>query len=101
MKRIPKSLRLGSHKFDVVRMEGDELDALAGCSVYALFMPDRLTIYVQKKHKRIKQSVLLQSFWHEVSHALLWVMTHKDWDNEKVVDQMGHLLKQLHDTVEF
>lgn len=101
MKRIPKSFRIGSHKFDVVRLPSEKLDELAGTSVYAFFMPDRLTIFVQAKSKSIKQSVLLQSFWHEYSHAVLWVMNHKDYTNEKVVDQLGHCLKQFHDTVEF
>jgi hypothetical protein len=101
MKRIPKSFRMGSHKFDVVRMPSDELNALAGRDVYALFYPDRLTVYVQKPTRSIKASVLLQSFWHEVAHAMLWVISHKDWTNEKVVDLLGHALKQLHDTAEF
>lgn len=101
MKRIPKSFRIGSHKFEVVRLPSEQLDALAGTSVYALFVPDRLTVYVQEKSKSIKQSVLLQSFWHEYGHAVLWVMNHRDWTNEKVVDQLGHHLKQFHETVEF
>lgn len=101
MKRIPKTFRLGSHKFDVIRLPADELERLAGTPVYALFIPDRLVVYVQTKDKSIKQSVLIQSFWHEVSHALLWVQSHKDFTNEKVVDQLGHALKQFHDTVEF
>jgi hypothetical protein len=41
-----------------------------------------------------------QSFFHELSHAMFWTMSHKDYSNEKVVDQLGHVLKQFVDTAQ-
>jgi len=98
VKRIPKSFALGSHKFEVKRADAATLERMFGRPCYALFYPDQLTIYVQTKDKTIKQSVLLQTFYHELAHAMLWVMGHKDWANEKVVEQFGHLLKQFGDS---
>lgn len=99
MKRIPTSFELGSHTYHVVRLPAADLNKLAGCEVYALYIPDKLAVFVQEKNKEIAESVLLQAFWHEFSHVLLHCAGHKDWRNEKVVDSLGHLLKQFHQTV--
>lgn len=102
MKRIPKSFQMGSHTFTVRMVDEDEMDRLVKPhSAYAVFFPDELAIYVRKPARKLKASVVKQSFWHEVGHALLWVQNHKDWTNEKVVDALGHHLKQIHDTAKF
>lgn len=99
MKRIPTSFEMGSHTYRVIRAPAEDLKRLAGCDVYALYIPDRLAVFVQEKTKDISESVLLQAFWHEFSHVLLHCANHKDWRNERVVDSLGHLLKQFHQTV--
>jgi len=85
MKRIPKSFQLGGHtiKVEYVADEDEMLKHTNGHPAYGVFLPDTRPI------------------WHEFSHALLWVLGHKDWTNEKVVDPMGHLLKQFNDTATF
>ena len=44
---------------------------------------------------RQKHSLLLHTFWHEVTHAILDMMSHKLSRNEQFVDQFGGLLAQL------
>jgi len=102
MKRIPKSFQLGGHTFQVKLVEDEEeMMEITGVPAYGVFIPDRLTIYLLPVSKTLKKSVVIQTFWHEWSHALLWTLGHKDWTNEKVVDQMGHLVKQFNDTATF
>jgi hypothetical protein len=101
MKRIPKAFRIGAHKFTVKMVDEDEMDRVTEDEAcYGMFDSDTLTIYLLKPTRKLKRSVVLQTFWHEFSHALLWVMSHKDFSNETVVDAMGHHLKQAHDTFE-
>lgn len=101
MKRVPKSFVIGAFTFTVVRASKESLEQIAGQPVYAVFLPELLQIFVVKKTPRIQQSVILQSFWHEFGHAVLWCMNHRDWKNERTVDQLGHNLAQFHATVKF
>lgn len=102
MKRIPSSFQIGSHRFTVKRVSEEEmLQKCGGEEAYGLFLPDTLTIYVVKSSRKLKHSIAIHTFWHEFSHALLWTLSHKDYNNEKTVDLMGHALKQFHDTAEF
>jgi hypothetical protein len=102
MKRVPKSFDIGSYTFKVVRASEKTIEQMnEGESAYALFVPDKLMIFVRKKTARIAQDVLLQSFWHEYAHAALWVLRHTDWDNELVVDPLGHHLHQFHRSAKF
>jgi hypothetical protein len=97
--KIPTSFKLGGHTLTVKMVTEDEIFKIARDNhVYGIFIPDSLTIYLQKPTRRLKASVVQQTFWHELSHAILWVMNHKDYSNEKMVDQMGHLLHQFHQT---
>lgn len=99
MKKIPESFSLGGFTFKVHVVPEDELTKLTdGESAYGVFFPERLAIYLQVPDRKLKKSVIIQTFWHEFSHAVLWVMNHKDYSNEKVVDQLGHMLKQFHDS---
>lgn len=100
MKRVPTSFQLGGHTFIVKLVSEDELNERAGAPAYGLFVPDELTIYLQKPTRRLKRSLVLQTFWHEFFHAMFWVANHQ-WTNEKLVDQCGHLLHQMLSTVKF
>ena len=99
MKKIPTSFSLGGFTFQVHLVPEDELTKLIdGEAAYGVFFPERLAIYLQKPDRKLKASIIIQTFWHEFAHAVLWVMNHKDYSNEKVVDQLGHMLKQFHDS---
>jgi N-methylhydantoinase A/oxoprolinase/acetone carboxylase beta subunit len=98
MKRIPSSFQIGSLTFKVTRVTSEEMEKRAGLSAYGLFLPDSQEILVEKAGKGCSAELAKQSFFHELSHAILWVMAHKDYKNEKIVDQLGHILKQFDDT---
>jgi hypothetical protein len=102
MRRIPSSFQLGSHTFTVKKISLEEMVKLTGGQeAYGYFHPDTLSIYVLAPTRRLKRSVAMQAFWHEVAHAILWVANHKSYTDEKFVDSIGHQLKQFHDTAEF
>ena len=70
-----------------------------GC--YGMFDPNSLTIYLCKPPPRNKgaKQIAYQTFWHEYTHALLWASVRpKLYTDEKLVDQLGHHLAQLHTT---
>jgi len=96
--RVPKSFKLGSHTFQVKRCSPGVLEEMAGQEVYGLIIPDRLLICLVKDGPGISPSVVEQAFWHEFSHAMLWVAAHSDYGKESVIEQFGHLLKQATDS---
>jgi hypothetical protein len=100
VKRIPKAFTIGSHRFTVEYRSAKQMTEIVGFEAYGVFLPDRLKIYLERPSRKLKRSVIVQTFWHEFAHALLWTLGHKDTMNEKVVDAMGHALKQFHDTAE-
>lgn len=100
MKRIPASFQLGGHTFIVKTVSEEEMFARSGKPAYGLFVPDELAIYVLPASRKLKKSVILQTFWHEFFHAALWIANHR-WTDEKLVDQCGHLLHQFFATAKF
>lgn len=99
-KKIPSSFKLGAYDIKVVRLSGDEIEKKCG-NVYGLFDPGNLTIYLMNPDKTTKSAVLYQTFWHEYAHAMLWVADPKRYQNEKLVESLGHLLAQFHNTSEY
>lgn len=101
MKRVPKSFTLAGHRFSVEYIDEETmLRKSGGIPAYGLFVPDQLTIFLLTPGRKLKRSVVLQTFFHELFHAMFWVANHK-WLDEKLVDQCGHLLHQVVTTAEY
>lgn len=101
IQRIPKSFRIASYKFRVVSASADSIEEICGDPAYALFIPDNLLIFVRKKSPRLDEQIRRQSFWHEYAHALLWVLNRSEWENEELVDQLGHHFAQFGESVKY
>jgi len=97
MKKIPTSFQLGAYEIKVVMLSADEMERKCG-DMYGQFDPGNLTIYLMRPDKTTKLAVIKQTFWHEYAHAMLWVADPKRYTNEKLVENLGHLLAQLHNT---
>lgn len=101
MKGVPKSFALAGHRFDVKFVDEEAmLKMTGGIDAYGLFVPGELTIYLLAPSKQLKKSVVLQTFYHELFHAIFWVANH-EWTDEKLVDVCGHLLHQMVTTAEY
>jgi hypothetical protein len=100
MRGIPSAFTLGGIRYTVKAVTPKQLARIAKGDCYGYFDPDKATLYVAKDGRKISSDIVKQSFWHEFAHALLFSMGHRDYSNEQVVDQMGHLLKQFLDTAE-
>jgi hypothetical protein len=98
MKRIPAKFQIGSLVFKVTRVTLDEMERRAGSAAYGLFIPDSQEILILHAGKEYSAALAKQAFFHELGHAIFWTMNHKDFHNEKAVDQLGHILKQFVDT---
>lgn len=101
--KIPSAVTLGSHRFTVRRLSPAALERAVGCPAYGAFLPESQEILVTERGPKKagpSSSLCIQTYYHELAHAMLWTLGHKDYANEKVIDQLGHLLKQSQETAE-
>lgn len=103
MKRIPSSFTLGGHEFKVVLLSQEEMeDKAEGDDVFGMFVPQELTIYLERPSRKLKSSIVMQTFWHEYFHALFWAAGElKLTGNEKLVDKCGLLTHQMIGSAKF
>ena len=104
MKKIPSSFQLGSYTITVLMLDEDQFVKKTGGGCYGMFDPNSLTIYLCRPPPRNKgaKQIAYQTFWHEYTHALLWASVRpKLYTDEKLVDQLGHHLAQLHTTAHY
>ncbi len=95
MDRIPKSFNLGPYKITVKVLPEGKLNERAGQSVYGLWVPGELTIYLREPSATMLPEVHLGTFWHEYFHALYWCLGRLDeCEDEILVDQCGALTMQ-------
>jgi hypothetical protein len=93
VKRIPSSFELMGHKITVEIIPTK--DWPHGECV-GLYQPDKGRISILRQSKTQNAHV----FWHEATHAMLYVMGHKLYSNEGFVDTLGGLIAQINSTAE-
>jgi hypothetical protein len=90
---------MGAHTFHVREVPAEMITKrCGGKAAYAVFFPDTQEILVEAKRRGLSESLRLQSFYHELGHAVLWTANSRDYANERVVDAMGHALLQYQRT---
>lgn len=95
MRTIPKKFDLMGHTIEVHYSPTlvDDFDAY-GISIFA-----RNTIMLQTPNRKYTRSHIMQTFWHEVSHFMMYYMGEEDLNhNEKFVDLLGQCLHQVNKT---
>ncbi len=77
--------------------------ATSQSSVYGKFLWEHQHILVATKHKGRprKPKDIAETFWHEVTHAILRDMEHPQWDEEAFVSAFSKRLTQVIYTAEF
>ena len=93
MRVIPKHFDLLGHTIAVVIR--DDLQEDAGC--YGRWWQTKQMIELQStKHGNVTPSFQMQTFWHEVTHAILDNIGSEDLSSdEKFVDLFGQCIHQI------
>ena len=92
---IPNSFRLGRKKYKV------ELHANS-IAKYGTFLPEakRVIIFNAVRGKPVDAADKTETFWHEVTHAILHDMDHPRWKDEGFVTAFSKRLTQVVHTAE-
>lgn len=89
---LPKSFELGGHMVKVKIVK----DLYSNADCYGRWTPSLNQIEVQAVNKEVSASFQLQTFWHEVVHALLEVHCYEKLSkDENLVDRLGQGLHQV------
>jgi CYTH domain-containing protein len=89
---IPKKFELGRNTW---RVHTDRRGFVTG--VYGMCYPSYQTVRVRIRTPK----KMAESFWHEVTHAVLFDMKDPRWDDEKFVTAFSKRLTQVIHTAEF
>ena len=87
---IPKNFKIGDKRYSVFQYDGD--GGTMGCS-----MPEIqcIRVRVKKRGQQVPKRVSSETFWHEVTHAILHDMSHPLWRNEKFVTEFSKRLNEV------
>lgn len=94
---IPKAFTLGKTKYKVQMVRHTEPKGTMGKVYYDL---GRIEIASNsgRNNRSFKQEEIDDTFWHEVTHAILRDMGHKLWNNERFVTDFANRLTQVVNT---
>lgn len=87
---IPQSFRIGTKRYKVEMQENS--NKKLGTIVPA---GQRIIVYKQYKFIPRTPAEMAGTFWHEVTHAILWEMDHPRWKDEKFVVEFSKRLNQV------
>lgn len=92
---IPKQFQVMGHTITVKLIPKSRWKAGKNCVGY--FDPAHLSIAVCSS---LAPSAQEQTFWHEVTHCILFALNSPMYENEEFVDQVGGLLQQITSSME-
>ena len=91
---IPKQFDLGDKTYKVELVRHTKPKGTMGTIYY-----DRHRVEIATdsglSDRSFKQEELTDTFWHEVTHAILRDMNHRQWNDEKFVDAFAKRLTQV------
>lgn len=92
MRKIPSQFSLMGHTIKVIVRE----DLVDDADCYGRWHMTRHTIELQAVSENFTKSAQLQTFWHEVVHAILDCSGHQDLSaDEALVDRVGQGIHQV------
>ena len=92
--QIPKQFKLGNKNYTVEMVQHTKPKGTMGTIDYDLC---RVEIATNSglTDRSFKQEEMTDTFWHEVTHAILRDMKHKQWNDEKFVTAFAKRLTQI------
>lgn len=91
---IPKSITVGAGTYTVHHQHSGRKRMLGWID----YTPRDIYVYKYCNDKPVPDAKQRVTFWHEVTHAVLYEMGHPLWRNEKFVTEFSTLLSKAIDS---
>ena len=96
---FPKNIRVGRRKYAVHVGPANRFPSALG---YIDYTPSDIYIHTVKKDgQAVSEKVMQETFWHELTHAILHEMDHPLFRSEVFVTQFAKLLSQAINSARF
>ena len=92
---IPRSIKVGRRKYNVHVGPAQRFNRAYG---YIDYRPGVIYIHTTAREQPVSPSNMQETFWHELTHAILYEMGHKLHRNEAFVTKFSILLNRAINT---
>lgn len=92
--QIPTKFRLGDKTYEVALVRHTKPKGTMGTIYYDLCRVEIAT-NSGRTDRSFKHEEIADTFWHEVTHAILRDMKHRQWNDEKFVTAFANRLTQV------
>lgn len=94
--KLPRHIKIGKTRYTVAWFD-------AMLEQMGFFRPvlRAINVAIRKKGKPRKPEAIAETFWHEVTHAILHDMDHPLWKDEKFVTAFSKRLSKAIDSARF
>jgi hypothetical protein len=94
---IPKEFKISNKRYTVDFVRHTQPKGTMGEVVYAL-RKISIATHSGLNNRSFKQEEMDDTFWHEVTHAILKDMGHNLWNNERFVTRFANRLSEVVNT---
>ncbi len=96
---LPSSLKIGKRRYEV-NVQRHILRATRGPVNYTYGFI-RLATHNTRTGRNFHHAEVHDTFWHKVTHGILWEMGNRPYQNEKLVGQFANLLTKAIESARF
>jgi hypothetical protein len=86
---LPKTIKIGAIKYTVLPVKQQ---VFKGCLGFIDYDGADIMVSTSKDSRPRSDAAVAQTFWHEVTHGILYDMGHRLESNEKFVEQFSRRL---------
>lgn len=92
---IPKSVVVSRKKYFINTGKPQRFKRAYG---YIDYTPGEIYLHTTAREQPVSPKKMQETFWHELTHAILYEMDHPLYNNEKFVTRFSKLLNQAINT---
>lgn len=96
--KLPYQFTLGKSHYQLNTYRASATSRIMGCTYFAA---QTMTVTVSRGGKPRPSKDIAETFWHEVTHAILRDMDHPEWADEHFVTAFSKRLTQVIYTARF
>jgi hypothetical protein len=98
--QFPHSLKIGTRRYKVVVQQHTSPPGTMGEADYSRRLITVAT-HSSRSGRKFRSTEVHDTFWHEVTHGILYEMGHHLWRSEKFVSRFANLLTRAIESARF
>ena len=96
---LPRSLKIGQRRYEVKVQRHVSRTTMGEVNYTYAFI--RVATHSARTGRKFRHAEVRDTFWHEVTHGILWEMGHRLYRDEKFVGRFANLLTRAIESARF